>query len=51
MVFGGCEWDSDEKFTCSNDLHAYDLEEDKWEKIYPKSDADAEACAGKLCKK
>ncbi|CAM9715183.1 unnamed protein product, partial [Laminaria digitata] len=46
VVFGGCRWGSDGKFTCSNNLHAYDLEGGQWEEISPKSDADAGACAG-----
>eukprot|EP00752_Nemacystus_decipiens_P005537 g5009.t1 len=45
VVFGGCKWDSDGMFVCSNDLYAYSLEENKWEEIIPKSDADSYACA------
>eukprot|EP00903_Cladosiphon_okamuranus_P007945 g7670.t1 len=45
VVFGGCKWDSDGMFVCSNDLYAYSLEENRWEEIIPKSDSDAFACA------
>lgn len=31
-------------FECSDELYAYDVVEDTWEKIVPKSDEDANAC-------
>ncbi|CAM9724991.1 unnamed protein product [Pylaiella littoralis] len=46
VVFGGCKWDSEGTFSCSNDLYAYDLEGNVWEEIIPESDADAYACKG-----
>lgn len=46
MVFGGCKWDADGMFGCSNDLYAYSLEENRWEEIIPKSDSDSYACVG-----
>lgn len=48
VVFGGCQPDESGVFACSNDLYAYDLQEDKWDTIKPKSDADASACACEL---
>lgn len=46
VVFGGCKWDPDGVFVCSNDLYAYSLDENRWEEIIPESDIDSSACAG-----
>ncbi|CAN0040481.1 unnamed protein product, partial [Sphacelaria rigidula] len=46
VVFGGCQWSESGTYHCSDDLYAYDLIEDAWEKIIPESDKDADACQG-----
>lgn len=44
VVFGGCQWSTSGNYECSDDLFAYDIIEDAWEKIVPVSDQDADAC-------